>query len=182
MRANIRRIFLLVTICFSIFWGCQNSSESELQVDDDMAIAIRLINEFVAIQESKRASTPVVTVLQYREGKLLFATQDDGFRAYREVTEETVTAILKQGDQVFWFAGSGILEIVDIEFDKTSHAAIGSKSQGVFNNRLWTIRIPRNLDENTVLKYDIVYRHGDNPNDIVRLDPKLKVGQGDPPN
>ncbi len=168
--------FLLIFTAYLFFFSCHESASPEVSTDDkDMIAATELANTVVDSDEARKGRARSVTVLKYSRGKLLFATNTDDEGGYQEVTEQTITAFLEAGEQHFWYAGSGITDLVAIELDAASQSSITCSPEEVISGQLWRIAIPTTISSEVELKYDIVYQFRGNAGAPIRLDPKLKV-------
>lgn len=167
---------LLVFTAFLLFLSCQESTSPEVTLsDEDMITATALVNKVVDSDEARKGWKRSVTVLKYSRGKLFFATNTDSEGGYQEVTEQTITAFLESGEQHFWFAGSGITDLVAIELDAASQNSVTCSPEEVLSGQLWRISIPDNITSEMDLKYDIVYQFRGNSGAPIRLDPKIKI-------
>jgi hypothetical protein len=173
---SILKQFCLVA-AFSIFFiACQEDSINEDIDDEAMITATKLADEYLASSDARIASEKSITVFLYRYGKLYYATNTDNLRGYREVSEETVTALLTPGENMFWFGGPGISDLAGIEFDNDSQSKLENEPEEIISNRLWRVKVPENSDE-AELKYDILYQIRGNSGAPIRLDPKIKITQ-----
>lgn len=187
------RGYLYLLIALLIFNSCSLESEDELEEkqDIDMINATLLVEDFFQkLQKeeghsSARTSEEIssqeycLTVLQYWKGfsgipgKLFFDTNNDHVWFYQEVNEQTVTAEVKPGQYVFWYAGSGLKQVEGIDFDAQAQEILDNLPFEYEQDQMWYLKVPETHD-GTVLKYDIVYQV-EGENTIIRLDPKLKV-------
>lgn len=163
------------------------------QVIDDLIESIDTSTENGRKKKSKwEDSKKSITILKYKKGKknkpgeLQFNTNRDKLKGFTPISEETVTAIVKPGELVFWYAGGGIEELVGIEFVPDAQSELGELPEDLDKNHMWYVWIPKDAKPGE-LKYDILYRlqekyrnsESDGP---IRLDPKLHVikkDQGD---
>jgi hypothetical protein len=178
LRQKLIHAFLIVFVIFFVF-SCQESAvEEEQTLDLDMESATELANEYMGSSNGRQGAKISVTVFKYKKDKMLYATNTDNITGYRELNEETITANTESGQWVFWFAGSGISELNGIEFDETAVEAYGTNAFQIGRKgKLWALYVSSNVEYNddTELKYDIVYTPRGYDGDPIRLDPKLKV-------
>lgn len=171
--------FLFASVFTLFIFSCQeNQSASEIDlVDEDMEAATQLVDDYIASSDSRWSPKISITVLKYISGKLYYATSSDGYRGYREVNEETITADVELGENIFWFSGSGVTYLDGIEFDSDSESKLNRNAHELLKGRLWYITIPENAGKDGVdLKYDILYKCATSRGKTIRLDPKIKVG------
>ncbi|WP_424963059.1 hypothetical protein [Ekhidna sp.] len=173
---KVRQLALIFSL---LFIACQEDSivESD-ELDQDMIAASELADEYLKSEKGRfEDSDKSITVLKYTDGKLMFDTNTDDFKGYQEVEETSVTAVVEPGDYIFWFAGIGLSEVDEIDFDEPSQEILGDLPVDFIPQKMWIIRIPPNTTQNS-LKYDIVYVP-EGSNTSIRLDPKIKVGGQD---
>jgi hypothetical protein len=180
LRQKLIHTFLIFFVTFFVF-SCQESTvEEEQTVDLDMERAIELSNEYMNSSNARRGTKIAVTALIYNEGKLFYATNVDNITGYRELNEETITANSEAGSWVFWYAGYGLSTLNDIAFDETAVEAYGTDAFQIGRTgRLWALYISSSVEyeDDTELKYDIVYTPRGHDGDPIRLDPKLRINQ-----
>lgn len=176
MKIFHQRLIALTAIITLI--ACQEDSmveSPEEGIDHDMIAANELAEDyFQSIGGRFEDSDKSITVLKYKEGKLLFDTNTDDFIGYQEVIETSVTANVNPGEYIFWFSGGGLSEVDSIDFDEASEAYLDDLPDDFVPEKMWVIRVPSDVT-NTTLKYDIVYVTKEN-GIRVRLDPKITVG------
>lgn len=177
------KIRQLAFISLLILIACQEDpiTEDLDSFDEDMLVATSLATEYLESESGRfEDSDKSITVLKYEDGKLLFDTNTDDYSGYQEVEETSVTAYVEAGDYIFWFAGIGLAEVDEIDFDEPSEEILGDLPEDFIPQKMWVIRIPPNTTQK-ILKYDIVYVPS-NSNVSIRLDPKITVGgQSDNP-
>ena len=191
MKALLFRQLFLIAMILTI--GCQEDHQTEKEIDqidlsnkfdEDMINATKLVDQHLAETGARTSSSDAfvaVTVIKLIDDKLYYATNTGIFEGYQEITEETVTATMASGGYVYWYKGSGLSDLEQIDFDPVSESYLGDDSNEIYQDFLWTINIPEENaaepDEagNVYLKYDIVYDYPGNTNGPIRLDPKIKV-------
>lgn len=175
------KIKLLSTLLFGIlfmFSGCDKEAEIAQQEDQDMDNAMEMVEGYLGADEmARRGNSVAVTVLQYYNGILYYATNTDEIRGYHPVEETTITAHVSPGDYIFWFAGRGVDYLDEIDFDVVARYSLGDNASAAYPATLWLVRVPEDIevDENNELKYDIVYGCKDANGNPIRLDPKIKI-------
>ena len=177
---KVRQLALIFSL---LFIACQEDSVIESnELDEDMLAASELAEDYLKSEKGRfEDSDKSITVLKYSGGKLMFDTNTDDYKGYQEVEETSVTAIVEPGDYIFWFAGFGLSEVDDIDFDEPSEEILGDLPVDFIPQKMWVIRIPPGTTDKT-LKYDIVYTTSYNKDLPIRLDPKITVGgQSDTP-
>ena len=172
---RILRVRQLALVSIFLFVACQDEVINKSQVDEDMIAAVSLAEDYLQTVKGRfEDSDKAITVLKYKDGKLLFDTNTDDFKGYQEVVETSVTAIVDPGDYIFWFAGGGLSEVDSIDFDEASEAYLDDLPEDFVPHKMWVIRVPLSCEQQ-MLKYDIVYVAREN-GIRVRLDPKITVG------
>lgn len=178
-----------------LFVFIQSCMETEVpsvvdETDVDMETASGLVdlymNEaFRSSSTSGRVSDAIdsidraITVLKFREGELVYNTNTDTIEGYHPVIETTVTATVKPGSLIFWFAGAGIITLDSIDFDDQAIEFLDDLPSEIRGFNMWVVQVPDNFDpEHNVLKYDIVYESEEQAGVKVRLDPKVKIKGG----
>ncbi len=159
--------FLLLTL------SCQEDPlDDEVNVDEDMLAATKLADEYLSSSSGRNGSEKAITVLKFKDGKLLYATNTDDNKGYQEVTEETITATVEPGEYVFWYSGGGVTDLDDIDFEDPTQLP-----DEINPDKMWVIAVPEDIDDDdeVYLKYDIVYQHKGNNGAPIRLDPKIKI-------
>ncbi|WP_370088987.1 hypothetical protein [Ekhidna sp.] len=172
------KIKQLAFIFVFVLIACQEDQFKEEidPLDEDMASATLLAEEYLKTETGRfEDSDKAITVLKYKNGKLLFDTNTDDFKGYQEVEETSITAHVEPGDYIFWFAGGGLSEVDEIDFDEEAEEVLGDLPVDFVPQKMWIIRVPSNLDSPQMLKYDIVYVPRETGIQI-RLDPKITVG------
>ncbi|MFY0686196.1 MAG: hypothetical protein JXQ90_03475 [Cyclobacteriaceae bacterium] len=175
---KLNQLFPALFLVFAL--SCQDAIQSEIEVEDkDMIEATNLADDYLAQSNARSGYRMAVTVLRYIDDKLMFATNTDDLRGYHEVNEETITAYVKPGEYIFWFAGGGVSDLEGIEFDNVSRTLLYEGPSETNPDRMWLIHIPEEGigNEDGILKYDIIYEYKGNDGEYIRLDPKLKVTQ-----
>lgn len=171
-------LILAFLLIFTI--SCEEDIQPQNEEDPYMEEAIQLADDYIeSTGQARRSVRIAITVLQYYEGKLYYATNTDNIRGYREVGEQTITAYVEPGEYMFWFTGAGVTELDGIEFDVVATYKLHNAPEEVNPAKLWLIQVPEDIETNDEdeLKYDIIYQYkGNEGNDPIRLDPKLKVG------
>ncbi|MEQ9008552.1 MAG: hypothetical protein RLP12_11755, partial [Ekhidna sp.] len=122
------RLKPLVLIFSLSFIACQEDTfnQSNESIDEDMIDATLLAEEYLESEKGRfNDSDKAITVLRYRNGKLYFDTNTDDHKGYQEVEETSVTANVEPGDYIFWFAGGGLSEVDDIDFDEQAEEVLG---------------------------------------------------------
>ncbi len=168
----------LALIFSLLFIACQEDTFNENvdSIDEDMINATSLANEYLKSEKGRfEDSDKAITVLKYKNGKLMFDTNTDDHKGYQEVEETSVTANVEPGNYIFWFAGGGLSEVDDIDFDGEAEEILGDLPVDFIPQKMWIIRVPTELDSPQMLKYDIVYVPRESGIQI-RLDPKIAVG------
>ncbi len=164
-----------------VFISCQEDPiQQEIDpLDEDMILATELAEEYLNSLTGRSNSDKSITVLKYKDGKLLYYTNTDGGGGYKEVTEETVTATVHPGEYVFWFSGGGVTDLDGIDFEDASQIP-----DEINPDMMWVIEVPDEYEieddgeeDSYYFKYDIVYQYKGNEGTPIRLDPKLKVTQ-----
>jgi hypothetical protein len=172
------RIKQLAFLFVFILIACQEDrliDDTDL-IDEDMINATSLANEYLKSETGRfEDSDKAITILKYKDGKLMFDTNTDDHKGYQEVEETSVTANVEPGDYIFWFAGVGLSEVDDIDFDEAAEEILGDLPFDFIPQKMWIIRVPTELDSPQLLKYDIVYVPRESGIQI-RLDPKIAVG------
>ncbi len=183
---NYTIVFLALIVSFS----CQEDTISvdqdfdQLELEDqDMIAAIAMADEFLANSNERQIKArKSVTVLKFKDGKLLFHTNTDKGGGYIEVDEQTVTATVTNGSNIFWYSGGGVTDLEGIEFDEDSQMQLVELPMETNTNKMWMVTVKSDEDdededdEDTYLKYDIIYK-AKGSNSIIRLDPKIKISQ-----
>lgn len=167
-------IFALLLLTIS----CQESSvNDEIEiVDEDMTAGTALAEDYLNSSSGRFGSAWSITVLKYKDGKLLYATSSDDIRGYREITEETVTASLQPGGYMFWFSGGGVSDLESIVFDAASQQRLKVYPVEIKSGRLWVVQLQMDDDDKeSDLKYDIIYQFKGNEGAPIVLDPKIKI-------
>ncbi len=126
------------------------------------------------LEAARGRSNMAITILRYKDGKLMYASNSDNIGGYNEVNEETVTAYIQPGGYVFWYAAGGLDFLDGIEFDAASQSQLREDPRNYISKRFWLIRIPDDISEGELLKYDILYKLRGRSG-IIRLDPKIQV-------
>jgi len=146
-----------------------------------MVIATEMAEDYLNSKGGRAPeSEKSITVLKYKDGKLLYHTNRDDNKGYEEVTETTVTAYASPGEYVFWFSGGGVSDLDEIDFDEVSDELIGELLEEVNPDHMWVVQVPEDLDpEVEHFKYDIVYKYKNKgaESPLIRLDPKIRVTQ-----
>ena len=184
MRITLRNLAIYLIAFSFILFACQKDdlmTQGTHEVDDDLNTAIALVDEYLSTTKGRLDSDRVsITVLRYEGKKLFYQTYVNGEMKYKEVTEETVTAEASPGEYVFWYGGMGLEDLDEIDFDDISEDYLEKDADEIYQDRLWSILIPQDIDKKTdYLKYDIVYQFNGNSGPVIRLDPKIRiVGEG----
>lgn len=168
-----QHILLLLAL---IVIACQEDTFQEKEAfDQDMITASALAKDYLNTQRGRLEDKDdySITVLKFKDGLLLFDTNTDEYEDYQEVREESVTAIAKPGERIFWFAGEGIARVEGIEFTKASEDVLEELPDDFIVNEMWVVQIPTTSKAGTVLKYDIVYTTQGGGK--IRLDPKIQI-------
>lgn len=177
LHQHLKNAIVVLTIT-SLIFACSESPSDELAVqDEDMTTAIALADDYLNESNARFGSFKSVTVLNYVDGKLYFATNSDDINGYQEINEETITAQVKPGEFIFWFAGKGMKEIVGIEFDAVSESSLISQPFPFSKSKIWVTSIDENVSVGTALKYDILYKIRGGDGSTIILDPKIRISQ-----
>lgn len=169
---------LLAFSLLSITLSCQEGTLADeiTPVDVDMIAATTMANNYLNSMRGKTGTEKSITVLQFRDGKLVFGTSSDDIQGYEEVGEESITATVQPGEHVFWYAGGGLSDLDGIDFDESSMLKLVDAPDEINYDKMWMLTIPEDFDaEDGILKYDIVYQIRGSDGPPIRLDPKLKV-------
>ncbi len=180
---QLRQLALLATILMLTFACQEETNLLDTQSDElDLATAEGLVQDYfnhLVAEDPSSASrvesmsyNPVVTILKYENGQLLYRTPSEG-GGFMEVNEETVTANVGSGEFVFWYAGAGLSFLDGIEFDSLSSSVLNEAPTSYITPEFWLVGIPEDASGN-ILKYDILYTL-DGDNEVIRLDPKIQV-------
>ncbi|MCP4456877.1 MAG: hypothetical protein GY816_02450 [Cytophagales bacterium] len=175
------QLLILFTFLFTI--SCQEDSlNKEIDMaDEDMIKATELAETYLNSSNARVGwdTEKAITVLKFKDDKLLYATNTDHHIGYREVTEETITAYVDPGEFIFWYSGGGISDLDGIEFDDDSQFLLDGLPEEINVDLMWVIHIPEDIgeDDNINLKYDIIYQFKGNVGLPIKLDPKIKVNQ-----
>lgn len=164
----------LLSLSFLLFLACQETELSPDNVTDlEMETARSLSEDFLNNARIEEVTDVDVTVIKF-SSDLLYKTNTI-FGKYNPISEETITAESEPGGYVFWFGGSGVKELVEIEMDSASQAILDyNEPFEVISEELWALWIPSDIDDDIeTLKYDIIYQN--NSNQIIRLDPKIQI-------
>ena len=176
----IQKQLLLLFALLIISIACQEESlVQKEEIDEDMLLATQLADEYLNKTNARTESESSITVLKYENGKLLYNTNTDTIEDYQEITEETVTAFVTNGEHVFWYSGGGVSDLDGIEFDPSSQEQLSSMPEECNPDQMWVISIPEDRKVNTegYLKYDIIYQFEGHDGNPIRLDPKIKIDQ-----
>lgn len=181
MRFTLRNLSFHLLSFSLVFFACQKDDviEEDPNLDEDMITAINLVDDYLNQTQGRTESEEVsVTVFKYYDGKLWYQTYLDGVLEYKEVNEQTITAVASPGEYIFWYGGTGLQDLDGIDFDEPSEASLNGDPDEIYQDRLWAVQVPLNIDENTeYLKYDIVYQFDGNSGPVIRLDPKVRITQ-----
>lgn len=158
--------FLLITI------SCHdNTVTEELNlVDADMIAATKLAEEYLSSSKGRNGSEKSITVLKFKDGKLLYSTNTDDNKSYQDVTEETITATVEPGEHIFWYSGGGVTDLEGVDFEDETQLP-----EEINPDKMWIITVPEDVEEGTLFKYDIVYQFKGNSGPPIVLDPKIKI-------
>ncbi|GAB4233619.1 MAG: hypothetical protein Tsb0034_06920 [Ekhidna sp.] len=186
MNDLINRIALLVVFFSVIVFACQEEEmTAEIPFDEDMELALELADDYLTKKGGRASkSEKSITVLKFKDGVLLYDTNRDTVKHYQEVTEMTVTAHAKPGEYVFWFAGGGVSDLQEIDFDDVSDEILKELLEEINADHMWVVQVPEDLDHSIeYFKYDIVYQYKakNTKSPYIRLDPKIRVVQGSNP-
>lgn len=99
----------------------------------------------------------------------------DGSQNWQIVSKQSPTTIAKRNEQVEWISNDDSISKIKVKFDKTDIFKTiqdndSKKPKGNVKN---------DAEANTVDKYEIWVKKGDNSGDYLRFDPEMKVP--DPP-
>ncbi|MEQ9468731.1 MAG: hypothetical protein RLN88_15080 [Ekhidna sp.] len=170
------RQFALIIIFILIACREDSMESPDDGIDHDMIAATDLAEEYLQSKGGRFGkSDKAITVLKYKDGALLFDTNTDDHEGYQVVEETSITANVDPGDYIFWFAGGGLSEVDEIDFDGEAQEILGTLPVDFVPQKMWIIRVPSDLDQPSMLKYDIVYVPRETGIQI-RLDPKISVG------
>ena len=163
-----------------VFISCKEDEAAAETIDQDMEMAIDLANQFLNSESGRGSAEKAITVLKFKDGKLLFDTNTDTTTGYQEVVETTITATACPGEYIFWFSGGGVSDLEEIDFDQAAEDFLGDIPNEINADLMWVVQVPEEVDTTvTHLKYDIVYQYKDRDekSDYIRLDPKIRVTQ-----
>lgn len=169
----------LIISFFVLIVSCQEENDvvEIVQEDQDVLAAIKLADEYLSKEKARFGDQKSIVVLKYKDDQLLYATTRDNYKSYQVLEEQSVTALAKPGEYVFWYSGGGVTDLEGIEFDATSQAFLDNLPDEINADKMWVIRVPETYDtSNEYLKYDIVYDFEGNTGAPIRLDPKLQIG------
>lgn len=179
MRSLLFKQLSLVIIL--LFVACQDESltiETD-DVDEDMIAATSFADDYLTSQGARAASTErSITVLRFRDGKLVYDTNRDDVIGYQIVEETTITAYAEPGEYVFWFAGGGVSDLEEIDFDPAVDSLFSDYLNEINADLMWVVQVPHDIDPSVdEIKYDIVYqcRVKEGYSEYIRLDPKIKL-------
>jgi hypothetical protein len=180
--ANIKNLFLAIFTAL-VFTSCIEEGGSPIIDDTDdpyMAKAEDFVDDYMTTQPSARGGKhrTSVTVLQYQDGELYYATNTDDIKGYHPVEEQTITAYVEPGEYMFWVTGKDVTYLDGIEFDVVAQNQMGPNHPAdIANSKVWLVQIPEDIEttEDGHLKYDIIYEYKGNEGNPIRLDPKLKI-------
>tara|TARA_B100001245_G_C22794815_1_gene383275 strand:- start:225 stop:848 length:624 start_codon:yes stop_codon:yes gene_type:complete len=187
-----RKFQLLVLSVFALFLSCRENEVPGANIeelDNDMEVAKNMVDLYLTsrVQEGSERSgrsagdkidkiDKSITVLKFKDGKLMYKTNTDTITGYLEVVETTVTAYVKPGELIFWFAGGGVTSLDSIDFDAQSVDFLDELPYELRDYDLWVVQVPEEYDtEHSMLKYDIVYKTKESAEFSIRLDPKVQV-------
>ena len=165
-----------VTLFVLCVLACQETDDVEIQEapqDLDMTEAWTKSEEF--LNSARTESVDVdVTVIKYQDDLAYKTNTITG--QYEPINVETITAESQPGGYIFWYAGGGIDELIQIEMDQESAEALnGYLPFEVLDGLLWALWVPFDYDAEVLdhLKYDIVYKS--TSGEVIRLDPKIQI-------
>ena len=198
MRFTLPKPILFLSFLLFMAIACQDESVEDPieEIDQDMEMATLLADEYLqSLGGRAESSESSITVFKHKKGDMLYNTNgddddgddddgddddgdDDNEGGYLEVIETTVTAHARPGDFLFWYAGGGVSDLVEIDFDESSDQALGEFPIEINTGHMWVIQIPYDIDpEVEYLKYDIVYQYKEQGqvSEVIRLDPKIQM-------
>lgn len=176
----LTKYILIAATSFLLVYGCNETSLKEIESpDEDMLVATEMAESYLNSTGARGGYQLAITILKYKDGKLYFHTNTNGYPGFQEITEESITAEVGPGEFVFWFAGSGLASLNGIEFDQQSQSQLYELPEETNADRMWMINVPITSDmaDGTLLKYDILYKIKGGDGSLIRLDPKVKVDQ-----
>ncbi|MEM7297347.1 MAG: hypothetical protein AAF391_03675 [Bacteroidota bacterium] len=172
----------LSLVIIFLFVACQDDSiniEPIEELDEDMLAATDLADDYLTSLGGRAAKAErSITVLKFKNGQLLYDTNRDTISGYHEVEETTITAYATPGEYIFWFAGGGVADLEEIDFDPAGDSVVGDFLDEINADHMWVVQVPNDVDPGvTEIKYDIVYQYndGDSYSDYIRLDPKIRL-------
>ncbi len=182
MRLTLPKPLVLLTFFLVIAFACQDEpTETPVEdIDQDMVLATLLADDYLGSLGGRAESAKkAITVFKYEDGVMVYNTNTDDINGYQRVYETTVTAFIEPGEYVFFFAGAGVSDLEDIDFDDTSENYLETLPEEVNADQMWVIQAPIDAVPGTELKYDIVYQYQEQgvESDIIRLDPKIVYDQ-----
>lgn len=171
---------LSIASIFLILLACQEEQITDTKSigsDKDILAANELVNAYLSKSGARTDAKKSIIILRYEEGKLVYATSENNYASYEDLKEESITAIVEPGEYVFWYSGEGVSELDGVEFDKESQSVLGNYPEEINATLLWAVVMPDQFDAtNNFLKYDVIYDYEGNTGPIIRLDPKLQLG------
>ncbi len=184
MRFTLPKTLALSVFFLFIAFACQEEPIEEPidEIDHDMIMATLLADEYLnSFGGRAESSEKSITVFKYMDGILKYNTNTDTISGYQEVFETSVTAYAEPGEYLFWFAGGGVADLEEIDFDTTSVNYLETLPEEINADQMWVIQVPTDIDPDVeYLKYDIVYQYQAQgvESEIIRLDPKIRLEGG----
>lgn len=177
-------VVIFFTFIFIVF-ACREEAfieEADL-VDEDLLAATQLADDYLLKERGRTSDERSITVFRYKDDEVYFNTNTDSILEYQILTEESVTANVSYGEYIFWYSGGGMSDLDGIEFDSVSEEFLEEFPEEINYDKMWVIKMPEKdeveADGEVVLKYDILYQYRGYEGEPIRLDPKIRVDEGD---